>query len=146
MQGPGSEVYAVSANGVPVSRASIPQQEASRADPAGTDEPHSISPFKWWVDRDRGTVQSEGAHMWLAKPDTTEFHDDFWYDTEAILSRKSSVRFRRTVDLMLPVYNQQVCLFCVAQASVLLVVSRFCACSVDVYVLQHVPLKAGVIF
>lgn len=96
----------MSGNGVAASRASVPQREPSKADQSGEDEPNSISPFKWWVDRD--ATQAD-ANMWLDKPGgrTSELRSEFWYDQEAILSRKSSVRFRRTVDLMLPVYNEQ---------------------------------------
>jgi hypothetical protein len=109
MQGAGSEVYAVLTSGMPASHSSMPQREASRAELSGIDEPHTISPFKWWVDR--GQTEAD-ANMWLGKPDNESkpFHKEFWYDTEAILSRKPSVRFRRTVDLMLPVFNQMVCL------------------------------------
>jgi hypothetical protein len=48
--------------------------------------------------------------MWLGTPDSMHkvAHKGFWYDEKAILSRKPSVRFRRTVDLMLPVFNEMV--------------------------------------
>jgi hypothetical protein len=54
-------------------------------------------PAKWWLTRcNTGLIQR------------ADRHDDWWYDPEAIMSRKPSVRFRRSVDIQLPVYNEQV--------------------------------------
>ena len=39
---------------------------------------------------------------------TKECHDDWWYDPAAILSRKPSVRFRRSVNIVQPIYDDEV--------------------------------------
>lgn len=36
-----------------------------------------------------------------------ESHADWWYDPAAILSRKPSVRFRRSVNIMQPLYDDE---------------------------------------
>jgi hypothetical protein len=112
MQGPRSDMYALSGTEFAGSRVSMPQREPSRADQSGADDPHTfaqsarISPFKWWGER--GQTEAD-VNIWLGAPDNKRvFHKDFWYDPEAILCRKPSVRFRRTVDFELPVYNQKV--------------------------------------
>jgi hypothetical protein len=35
-----------------------------------------------------------------------EAHSDWWYDPRAILSRKPSVRFRRSANIMRPFYDE----------------------------------------
>jgi hypothetical protein len=57
-----------------------------------------MTPMKWWLTKENSTA------IQRADP-----HDDWWYDPEAIMSRKPSVRFRRSVDIQLPVCNEQVC-------------------------------------
>ena len=64
-----------------------------------------IQPLKWWVSR--GGEDGVGAATWLSTRKRAP-RTETWYDSEAILSRKPSVRFRRTVDLMMPVVNEEV--------------------------------------
>lgn len=67
-----------------------------------------IQPLKWWVARPGAQGgDGEGAAMWMSTRKRGP-RKETWYDSEAILSRKPSVRFRRTVDLMMPVYNEEV--------------------------------------
>ena len=65
--------------------------------PDGGRPPVSSAPAKWWL------TQVDGKAVERAEP-----HNDWWYDREAILSRKPSVRFRRSVDIQVPFYNEQV--------------------------------------
>lgn len=84
---------------------------------------HHVSPVRWWVPRDdvdaatgpmatsarlKRTESEAGFHMHGVQSDGA-FHKAFWYDAEAVLSRKASVRFRRSVDVMLPSYGEEVC-------------------------------------
>jgi hypothetical protein len=55
------------------------------------------APAKWWL------TQVDGKAVEKAQP-----HSDWWYDTDAIMSRKPSVRFRRSVDIPLPFYDENV--------------------------------------
>ena len=71
------------------------------------DSPRSTGPpqpLKWWVSR-----AEDGAEVatWLAAS-TREPHPAMWRDSEAVLSRKPSVRFQRTIDLMMPVLDDEV--------------------------------------
>jgi hypothetical protein len=88
------------------------------------DTEQDTSPVRWWVPRrdddgdgsikptvkhdDKATRKADAGFHWYGN-DQEEFHDGFWYDPEAVLSRKASVRFRRSVDVMLPSYDEEVC-------------------------------------
>lgn len=81
-----------------------------------------VSPVRWWVprpdadgatspmkkgERRRNEKSEAGFHVHGRQADGA-YHKDFWYDPEAVLSRKASVRFRRSVDVMLPSFDEQV--------------------------------------
>lgn len=89
----------------------VPSRMGPRQESFMEDGPLSagpVQPLKWWVARPGGEGgDGEGAAMWLSTKKRGP-RLETWYDSEAILSRKPSVRFRRTVDLMTPVYNDEV--------------------------------------
>lgn len=88
------------------------------------------SPVRWWVPREEEVEYSESNEWHEAANDCknssdharnkkdSEFHccsaeeakahSTFWFDPEAALSRKASVRFRRSADVILPVTNDEV--------------------------------------
>ena len=72
-------------------------QPSARGGKAPSPAARGVRPLKWWL---TGTMDK-------AVQDAAP-HDDWWYDTGAIMSRKPSVRFRRSVDIQAPVCNSHV--------------------------------------
>lgn len=113
---------------VPVFASPIPELSESKPETFAFDESRAqavshMSPVRWWVPRQElegatslndskkddkaSRKKAEAGFHWYGAEDE-QLHKTFWYDPEAVLSRKASVRFRRSVDVMLPTFNEQV--------------------------------------